>query len=108
MNHVRSTYRAARAAICLILFSLTSIAQSDLTSVTGSVHDPSGSMVPNATVILRNQATGAERSATTNAAGNYTISSIPGGTYTLIVEAPGFQRDEQAGHTILANSTRTT
>jgi hypothetical protein len=44
-------------------------AQSDLTTVTGTIHDPSGASVPNASVTVQNAGTGAERKATTDAGG---------------------------------------
>jgi len=52
-------------------------------------------------------ATGAERKATTNAGGNYSIPSFPAGNIDMIVEAPGFKRYEQAGNNLQANVTAT-
>ncbi len=74
-------------------------AQSDLTNVAGSIRDPSGATVPNATVTIRNVGTGAERKATTDAAGTYSIPSVPAGSYDVVVTAPGFERFQQSGNT---------
>src|SRR5947209_15294142 len=91
----------------LIAFAAVSFGQSDLTTVTGTIHDPSGAVVANAAVTIRNQATGAERRARTNEGGSYSIPSISAGTYDLIVEAPGFKRFEQQGNTFQANVAST-
>ncbi len=85
------------AGISCLLFSRLN-AQSDLTSVTGTIHDSSGATVPNATVVVKNSGTGAERKANTDSSGVYSIPSLAAGTYTLIVEAAGFQRLEQSGN----------
>jgi Carboxypeptidase regulatory-like domain len=59
-------------------------------SITGQVTDPSGALVSGATVIAENVATGVKTTATTNAAGVYTIRFLPIGTYKLTVESKGF------------------
>ncbi len=93
----RLLYTGGLAAITC-LFCLRVGAQSDLTSVTGTIHDPSGASVPNALVTVRNAGSGAERKAKTDGAGVYSITSVPAGTYTMIVEASGFQKLEQSGN----------
>jgi hypothetical protein len=102
----KSVVTCVRACLVLslaFLFCLCASAQSDLTSVTGAIRDPSGATVANATVTFRNQATGAERKAKTNESGNYSIPTLAGGSYTCIVEAPGFKRFEQSGNNLQAN-----
>src|SRR5690349_4098618 len=105
-----------RTSLCLTALSLCallallapmSFAQSDLASVNGVIRDSSGAVIPNATVTLRNNATAAERKTTTSAAGNYSITSVPAGSYTLIAEASGFKRFEQRGNIVAANVTAT-
>src|SRR6266853_580950 len=81
-----------RAALLVALASLALFAQSDLGSITGFVKDPSGSVIPNATVTVRNEATGTERKATTNESGSFTVTNIPAGFYTIVVEAAGFKK----------------
>lgn len=61
-------------------------------SLRGSVTDPSGAAIPNATVHLINPATHADRTATTDAHGIYTFQEVAPGTYRLLVEAPGFEK----------------
>ncbi|MGC1296472.1 MAG: carboxypeptidase-like regulatory domain-containing protein, partial [Alloacidobacterium sp.] len=85
---------AKRYALCvlLLLFSLTSItfAQNANTSLRGSIKDPSGAVVPSATITLTNNATGAVLKATSNAGGDYQFNQVPPATYNIKVSAPGF------------------
>lgn len=60
-------------------------------TLTGVVSDPSGSVVANAKIVLRDAVSGSARDTVTNAEGYYTFASVPVGTYTLTAEAPGFQ-----------------
>src|SRR3712207_3164802 len=60
-------------------------------SINGTVFDPTGAVVPNATVTARNVATGVETTGQTTGAGLYVISALPPGEYTLTVKVPGFQ-----------------
>jgi hypothetical protein len=88
------------ALACLALF-----AQSDLGSITGFVKDPTGAVIPNSTVTVRNEATGAERKATTNEAGSFTVTNIPAGLYTVSVEAKGFKRFESTHNKLDPSAT---
>ena len=76
----------------ILLFALTAFGQSTAT-LQGSVTDPKGDVVPNATITVRNEATSVERAAQTDSDGNYSIASLPVGTYTIEVQAQGFKRD---------------
>ncbi|PYT95033.1 MAG: hypothetical protein DMG38_28415, partial [Acidobacteria bacterium] len=60
-------------------------------SVTGTVTDPSGAIVPGAQVTVTNEATGLKRQTTTDAAGNYRVLDLPQGNYTIEVTASGFK-----------------
>jgi len=73
------------------------MAQSDRGSVTGTVTDPTGAVVPTAGVSLKNVATGAVYNTVTTATGNYTIPSLPVGRYNLTVTAAGFNQYIQEG-----------
>lgn len=61
-------------------------------TVRGGVVDQSGAAVPGARVTVRNQDTKAERATSTDASGQFSVSGLPIGTYTLAVEAQGFSQ----------------
>jgi hypothetical protein len=66
------------------------------TSLRGAVTDPSGAAIPGAKVTIVNPETGATRSATTAGDGTYVFTEVLPGTYTLSVEATGFQKFQQS------------
>lgn len=68
-----------------------------VTSVSGSVTDPSGAVIPGAQVTLLNTATGVKRNAVSNASGYYTIPSVDVGVYDISVTARGFKSAAQQG-----------
>jgi hypothetical protein len=65
--------------------------------ITGTVTDPTGAAVGGAKVVATNVATGAERLATTNDAGNYDLPALPPGTYNMRAEFTGFRSSERRG-----------
>ena len=75
--------------------------------ITGTVLDPSGAAVPNATVKLTNQETGATQTATTNSTGAYRFSLLNPGSYTVNASAQGFQAASQNTATVSVGQTTT-
>src|SRR5205085_1924648 len=71
--------------VALLFASTLAFAQSQATTgdIEGRVLDPNGAAVPNATVTAKNQATGLEKTATTDGEGNYRIILLPPGHYTV-------------------------
>jgi hypothetical protein len=83
---------------CLILLSGGSLrAQSIYGTITGTAYDPSGAVVANATVILKNVASGDVRKGATNSDGYFSFSSVPTGSYRITVEAAGFEKTVTEG-----------
>ncbi|NOT61323.1 MAG: hypothetical protein HOP19_13985 [Acidobacteria bacterium] len=72
----------------------------------GTVTDPTGAAIGNATIKLRNPTTNAEVSVQTNTSGEYRLSGIPVGIYNASVESPGFKKLMMNGVNI--TSARTT
>jgi hypothetical protein len=68
----------------------TGFAQNATTSLRGVVRDPSGAVVPGATIKLSNEATGQKLSDTSMGSGDYQLSQIPPAKYVITVSAPGF------------------
>ena len=72
-------------------FGVTNAFGQDTSSLSGTVLDASGAVVPKATITARNTATRAEARTTANDSGAYTIPNLPPGHYSVRVEAAGFQ-----------------
>ena len=74
-----------------LLVPATTFAQTGAASLTGIVTDDSGAAVPGATVTATNQATNVDYTAVSNEAGNYTVTSLPVGTYVVKAELSRFK-----------------
>src|SRR2546426_9378319 len=85
-------FAAPLIMVLLLMTNTVALGQSTAT-LQGSVTDQKGAVVPNATVTMRNQATSIERSTQTDNDGNYSIASLPVGTYAIEVQAQGFKRE---------------
>lgn len=88
---------ASALVVGLLASSEALKAQSIYGTITGTVYDPSGAVVANANVILKNVASGDIRRGVTNSDGYYSFSSVPTGSYSLTVEAAGFQKTVTGG-----------
>jgi hypothetical protein len=69
---------------------VTLLAQTSFTSVRGTIADNSGAMIPNAQVSLKNTATNAELTGSTDSAGLFQFPQVTPGTYNITVTAAGF------------------
>ncbi len=86
-----SSVRLLLLALILVLPAISRAQTSTTGDIAGTVMDPSGAAVPNASVTLTSMATGAVRQANTSSTGFYRFSLLPPGRYDLKVEAQGFQ-----------------
>src|SRR5215470_4951908 len=84
--------RSLKIAVCSLALALPALAQSDRGTITGTVSDPAGALVPSAAVEIRNVETGAVYQAGASATGNYTLAQLPAGQYELSVDVPGFKK----------------
>src|ERR1700686_1728399 len=75
----------------VLFFSLALFAQGDFGRILGTVTDPSGAVIAGATVSIIDTQRGLARTLTTDQAGEYNAPTLIPGTYTVRVEAPGFQ-----------------
>jgi len=86
--------------LCILVFCLgvsASLFAQDTASITGTVTDPTGAAVPKAEVVVSSPDRGIKRTTTTNGTGDYLVSVLPPGTYTLTITAPGFKKYEAVG-----------
>jgi hypothetical protein len=81
----------------VLLLALPFLAHAQEATIVGTVTDPSGAVVPNTSITITNVATGATRSLTANADGQYVASNLPIGKYDLKAEAAGFRVRESKG-----------
>jgi carboxypeptidase family protein/TonB-dependent receptor-like protein len=70
-------------------------AQSGGSSISGSVLDPSGAVVANATVEIHNAVSGFDRTTTTDSKGNFSFPNVPFNPYHMTVTAAGFAQTAQ-------------
>src|SRR5580704_5575351 len=85
------------AAALAALFSVGAWSQTQLATVSGTITDPSGAVVPGVSVTIVSQGTGLKRSALTDAAGEYRFAGLPTGNYSLRIEKTGFQSQIREG-----------
>ena len=72
------------------------IATPQVGEVWGTVTDPSGGVIPGATVFLKSQASSEGKTMVTNATGTFAFSDVTAGDYNLDVTIPGFRRNQRA------------
>ena len=93
--------------LVLIIGASAAFAQSDRGTITGTVTDPTGAIVPAAKVTLVNNETASQYQTVTTDTGNYTLAALPVGSYKLSVEQTGFSKSEVANVTVqVAVTTR--
>jgi hypothetical protein len=96
---------ATSSVYTLICLAFVSVVQAQTTSgtISGTVVDPAGSSIPEATVTVTDLATHATRTAVTNSSGTFTVPSLQPGTYTTIVEKTGFEKFQRTNDSLIAN-----
>jgi len=102
-----STFRRYFAAVLLVGLSGLSatLAQSERGTITGTVHDSSGAVVPGASVRITNDATNVTIATSSNVSGEFTAPDLATGKYNLRVEKQGFRAFLLTGITVDAAST---
>jgi hypothetical protein len=88
--------RLGLAATAALLVSGVPAAAQSAGSITGTVKDSSGAILPGATVTVSSPAIGVTQTATSDTRGVFVALQLPPGTYTLSVEMQGFKRVEKA------------
>jgi hypothetical protein len=92
MRHVGPLARSpVFVLLACFLLSLSAFAQVQNGQITGVISDPSGAVVPHASVHVRNLATGYEADFESNSVGIYSAPELIVGSYTIRVSVPGFK-----------------
>jgi outer membrane receptor protein involved in Fe transport len=96
-SHTRtlSTQCPLWTLIALLLLCAASVAQVQTGTITGTVRDKTGAVIPNAHVTIKNLDTGATRDTVSNGQGGYTVPGLPPGNYELNVAAGSFSNFKQ-------------
>lgn len=86
--------------LCGCLFTAMAMAQVTSGTISGTVADSTGAVIPGATVRLKNVETGIERTATTDSGGRYRVAELHLGNYEITAEQSGFQTVARSGVTL--------
>jgi hypothetical protein len=101
---IARTFRLS-AVVLSALVALPAFAQLDRGSLTGLIRDPTSAAIVNAKITATNTGTNIPFSTSTSDTGNYTLSALPIGTYTVSVEAAGFKRAVREGVVVASGAT---
>ena len=98
--------RRLLAALFFVSALISPLSFADSTgTITGTITDPGGAVVPKAHIIVRNEETNALRDAQSNDDGDYTVALLPPGRYQVTVEMQGFQREITSGVIVNVDQT---
>lgn len=95
MKYRTLIYTLALLLVALPLNCFSASAQARIGTIQGTVKDPNGALVSGASVTVTQPVTGYNQTAQTNAQGSFKLVNVPFNTYTVHVEAEGFQATEQ-------------
>jgi len=95
----------AAAMVTIVPLGALHAQSSGAASLSGSVYDPSGAAIPDATILLRNLKGSNEEITQANAAGQYAFHGVPAGSYAVEARVPGFARLQQPDVTLADGAT---
>src|SRR5579864_5085798 len=98
-----TVYAVVLLSLLATAFIPTASGQTTFGTITGTVTDPTGALIPSVPVTVTNDDTGVTRKASTGANGVYTIVDLQPGTYKLHAEAAGFVPVDRTGLALYAN-----
>jgi hypothetical protein len=105
LKNFLSSVRGTFILLATLAFSSLCHAQSTSGTVLGTVTDPSGGVVPQAKIELRNTGTNAVRETESSATGLYQFNNVEVGNYQLRVDVAGFQKTEYKAFDLNARET---
>ena len=89
--------------LMIFCLGLSAMAQTITGTISGTVTDATGGIIPGATITLISERTAEARSSTTNEEGRFSFAAVQPGVYTIKVEQQGFQTLERKGAVLSAN-----
>ena len=102
IDFLKKSFVTVLFAVALFGLAQPTLAQQTSATLTGTVFDASGAVVGDATVTLKNEASGDTRTTVSNSDGFFTFAAVPPASYSVTVEQPGFKTWEVKG--IMLNS----
>jgi Carboxypeptidase regulatory-like domain/TonB-dependent Receptor Plug Domain len=103
MNRLGKWFLLTLMAVSLLAVPM--LAQKTSGTIRGVVTDPSGAVMANVPVLIKSNATGQERTVTTNTQGEYVAPELSVGTYTVTVKAPNFKEATSASVEVHTSDT---
>jgi len=98
-------WKALFILTCLVALASPAFGQAVYGSIYGTVTDPTGSVVPNASVTITDVAKGTAVTATANDTGGYSVEHLIPDVYDVKVTAPGFKATETKGIQVFADTS---
>src|SRR6185295_2465753 len=87
-----------RLSLAITLLAGLLIGQTGTSRIRGVIKDTTGAVVPGATVLIKHDDTGLERTLTSNPSGQYSFEALPLGKYTITVSFQGFKKVTSGGN----------
>jgi hypothetical protein len=84
-------------SLLLLIFAAVGVQGQETGSITGTVRDNTGAVVPGAEVNITSQAQGGIQKVTTNSDGDFLVAGLPAGSYDITITASGFKKYAAAG-----------
>ena len=107
MNSVNSSFKIMVLLPALLVLCSLGLHAQFTSSIDGTVSDPTGAVIPGASITLTNRGTGEVRIVETSTSGYYRITSLPSAEFDLVIGAPGFQTTLQESVRIQVAETKT-
>lgn len=103
--HIPGSLTFLALVLLLVAASPAAIGQAGRGTISGTITDPTGAIVPGATVTLLNPATGVQQHTVTSAAGLYTFISLNPGVYEVTASQTGFTTAQRENVTVSVDQT---
>jgi len=107
----RLFFRSISAGVCIVLLTIAGLnvaqGQTVFGRISGTVTDSAGAVLPGVTVTVTNESSKLARSIVTDEKGDYLITNLPVGNYTMTAERQGFKKALQTGFSLVADGRLT-